>query len=419
MFATHYFQKYDSYPVSISAEPQNDLNIIVVIPCYNEPHLQKSLNSLLECNKTKCAVEVIVIINSSENSPEFVLQQNTQTFEEAVHWAKKNNTEKFIFHILHTPGLKKKDAGVGLARKIGMDAALLRFDQLNNPNGIILGFDADSLCDKNYLTEIEKHFTKNPKLNAASIYFEHPISGNEFDIKIYQGIVEYELHLRYFNQALRYCEFPHAYHTIGSSFAVKANAYMKQGGMNKRQAGEDFYFLHKIIPLENYSEINSTCVIPSSRSSDRVPFGTGAALEKWLASSDEQILTYSMDSFADISAFITANILLFQKSDAVIIRFYNLLPEAIKRFIKADEFLIKINEFNKNSASILNFKKRFFAWFDAFRIIRFLNTIHVDYYKKMPITQEAKKLLLVLGFTDVPDDALRLLNLFRKIERNC
>ena len=39
-----------------------------------------------------------------------------------------------------------KDAGVGLARKTGMDEALYRFNMLGKPEGIILSYDADSLC---------------------------------------------------------------------------------------------------------------------------------------------------------------------------------------------------------------------------------------------------------------------------------
>ena len=92
----------------------------------------------------------------------------------------------------------------------------------------------------------------------------------------------YELHLRYLNLFSRFTGFPYAYHTIGSCFGVRAETYASQGGMNKRKAGEDFYFLHKIIPLGEFREINNTCVIPSPRESDRVPFGTGAAIGKYL-----------------------------------------------------------------------------------------------------------------------------------------
>ena len=84
--------------------------------------------------------------------------------------------------------------------------------------------------------------------------------------------------------------FPFAFHTIGSSMAVRASSYMRQGGMNKRKAGEDFYFQQKIIPLCGFTECNSTVVYPSPRPSYRVPFGTGRAMLGYLQNGE--VLTW-------------------------------------------------------------------------------------------------------------------------------
>src|SRR5204862_3217619 len=110
------------------------------------------------------------------------------------------------------------------------------------------------------------------------------------------------LHLRYYIQALRYAGFPHAHHTIGSCMAVRAGEYRQQGGMNKRKAGEDFYFLHKIIPLGGFGDLTGTTVYPSPRPSDRVPFGTGKAVRENLPG--RQIKTYPLDAFLDLKQMI-------------------------------------------------------------------------------------------------------------------
>ena len=60
--------------------------------------------------------------------------------------------------------------------------------------------------------------------------------------------------------------------------AVRPEAYMKQGGMNRRKAGEDFYFLNKIMSLGGFGECAETTIYPSPRTSKRVPFGTGQAV---------------------------------------------------------------------------------------------------------------------------------------------
>lgn len=418
MFANQYLEKNKKYFTDIEIPPHSDLKISIVIPCFNEPCLLRTLDSLFHCDPPHCAVEVIVVINSSEKSPAEALSQNLKTIEEAEIWKKNHSKDKLRLHLIVKTDLPEKDAGVGLARKIGMDAATARFNTLNRPDGIIAGFDADSVCDKNYLTEIEQYFNEFPETNAASVYFEHPLQGNEFTHETYNGIIQYELHLRYFNQALRCIKFPYAFHTIGSSFTVKASVYVKQGGMNKRQAGEDFYFLHKVIPLGNYVEINSTRVIPSPRPSDRVPFGTGATIKKMADNKEDVLTTYNLKSFLDIKQFIDRSDLFFDADED---RCHNLLeeiPKPLRNFLVKNNFLASLAEINNNSANTTTFRKRFFVWFNAFRIIKFLNMTHIGSYDRIPVANEALKLLKMMNaqYPENPDNRL-LLELYRKIDR--
>jgi len=99
---------------------------------------------------------------------------------------------------------------------------------------------------------------------------------------------------------LDFAGFPDSIYTIGSAFAVRAEAYVKQGGMNRRQAGEDFYFLNKLTKLGTVAEINDAFVFPSARVSDRVPFGTGAAMTKWMNEDEDLTKTYNFAAFQDL-----------------------------------------------------------------------------------------------------------------------
>ena len=245
-FAETYFKRFSAYEKQIDSLPDKDLFLSIVIPAFNEPDLCSSLEAIVNCDEPRQSVEVIVVINASEDSPEDILRINRKSYEDAVQFSKENSSPKLQFKILHFDNLPKKFAGVGTARKIGMDEALRRFGSLNKPDGLIAGFDADAKIDKNYLKEIECYFKNHPHTNGCSIHFEHPIEGSEFDDQIYERIINYELHLRYLNEAMRFANFPFAYHTIGSGFVVKAEVYAKQGGMNRKKAGEDFYFLHKL-----------------------------------------------------------------------------------------------------------------------------------------------------------------------------
>ena len=116
-----YLRKYGFNKPEINEVVSSDLGIVVVIPCHREKQLIQSLESLNACDKPNCSVEIIVVINASENSAQAVLQKNEQTYREALAWSKNTNNERLKFHFLVHNNLPKKHAGVGLARKIGME----------------------------------------------------------------------------------------------------------------------------------------------------------------------------------------------------------------------------------------------------------------------------------------------------------
>jgi len=295
-----------------------------------------------------------------------------------------------------------------------MDEAVYRFLQSGVNNGVIIGFDADSTCDENYLEEIEQTFFSGKQVNGASIYFEHPLEGDEYDPAVYEGITLYELHLRYFNQALRYTGFPYAYHTVGSSFAVSASAYVKQGGMNKRKAGEDFYFLQKIISLSNYTEINTTRVIPSPRPSERAPFGTGASIRQWIENKPTALDTYPLEPFDDLKDLF-ALVPEFYKANPEK-HFFSLSP-TLQDYLLQNDYLKHIAQINSNSASLETFVKRFFDWFDGLKTVKYLNESCRTVYGKQSPQKAAARYLQMLGYEN--DLSIKnMLNIYRKVEKS-
>ena len=143
-------------------------------------------------------------------------------------------------------------------------------------------------------------------------------------------------------QALRYTHFPYAFHTIGSCLAVRGSAYVKQGGMNRRKAGEDFYFLQKIIPLGNFGEINSTRVIPSARVSDRVPFGTGKAMMKWYESGEKVFKSYNPEIYEELFKLFSGIDNLYDSKEPDYVRYYKDLGSCMRKFISLSDWIDKI-----------------------------------------------------------------------------
>jgi hypothetical protein len=418
-FANQYLEKHKEIKFQIKAGPPEDLRYIVVIPCYYEKSLIDSLESLYNCIRPAGSVEILIVINSSAKDGNAVKEQNLKTYKEAGEWIKVHPDKKLNFHIIYLPDLSPNYAGAGYARKIGMDEAVRRFNIIRNPSGIIISFDADSICDNNYLVEIENYYNAYPYANGCSIYFEHPLSGDDFPYTVYNAITLYELHLRYYIQSLRYISFPYAYHTVGSCFTVKVLTYVKQGGMNKRKAGEDFYFLHKIIPLGNYTDLNSTRVIPSPRPSHRAPFGTGAAINKLLITGQQEFMTYNPGCFEDLKEFFNLIPSLFKKNPGYIKDKTSKLPHSIKEFLAKNNAVFKINEINNNCKSADTFTQRLFNWFNAFKVLKFLNFCTEYYYPQQSILSAVNILFrkLELSLAGNPD-RLQMLKLLRDYEKN-
>lgn len=369
-----YFERFGFCERQIGDAPPRDLGIVVVVPCANEPDLADELESLRACERPDCAVEVLVVLNSSAAASEEVRAQNRVSAEQGQRYA----------HVICMPGLPPKHAGVGLARKIGMDEALRRLADVGNLwDGIIVNYDADCRCDANYLRAIEGHFAENPETPGCSIYFEHPPGAADL----------YELHLRYYVQALRHAGHPYAFHTIGSCMAVRAQVYMEQGGMNKRKAGEDFYFLQKVMALGNYMDLLTTRVVPSARESDRVPFGTGKAVGEQLRG--KPALTYPFEAFLDLKAF-----------------FENVAnpPARMREFLQAQDFETKLREIRENTASEQAFRERFFRWFNGFMAMKYIHFARDHYYGARPVAEEARRLP---GMSDPAD----LLAAYRHLQK--
>lgn len=382
-----YFSRYahrDEYLRDQTVE--KDLGIAVTIPCYNEPDLINTLESLHLCQQTLCPVEIIVLINHPEGSDLKIIEHNRSTYNIALDWADKFSTNQKKFHIMPVLEIPGKKAGVGMARKIVMDEALRRFARTGALEGIITGLDADTICDPNYLKGIEQYFTENPGVNGATIYFEHPIEPAH-DPEHALGIASYELHLRYLIHALRYAGFPYAFHALGSSIAVRASVYAKQGGMNTRQAGEDFYFLQKILPLKNFGEIHTTKVMPSGRISDRVPFGTGKAMKEWKKSGVKVLNTYNPNIFEDLKHLYWHIEMKAMLRNSEIRNFYLKLPESIKGFIPETEWIGKLDKIRRNTTNPDTFKYQFFQWMNGLRTLKFIHYARDHLYKNVPVAE--------------------------------
>ena len=402
-----YFNRFSFRKINIALEPSKDLKIIVVIPSYNEKDIQPTIDSLfLKQDDFSFNVEVIVVINNSESEIEEIKEQNLLTLNTLQNLSETySNSNMHLIPVL-IGDLDSKHAGVGWARKLGMDLATQRFRTINY-NGIIVGLDADTLVESNYFNSIYSFFLNN-NCNAASIHFEHPVTGDSFSDVHLEQIKYYELHLRYYKNSFKYSNLPYSFHTIGSAFALTASAYARQGGMNRRKAGEDFYFINKLIKGEIFGEINDTKVIPSPRISDRVPFGTGRAILEGLNSQKDLSITYDFQSFEIIQSWINR----IETKDFK----YGNFPEILKAYMGEEIWIKHHTMMLNNTNSHKSYLKLFHNIFDAFWMLKFIHFLRDNYYPNTSLLDNTNTLLVKMGYPIISSINSQL-EFFRKLDK--
>lgn len=376
-------------PPIFTDQVTENVGLVVTLPAYAEPDLIGALESLKACVLPSCPVEVIVIVNHPETATTEQRALNLSVSEEAKNWADLHSTDHLRFLISDPIEFPKKHAGAGLARKVAMDEATVRLQQSQVENPIIICFDADAACSSNYLQEIEQHFKKFPKSLGCSLNFEHPLTESPTDF-LNEGIMQYELHLRYYQAALVYANHPQAEFTVGSSMAVTRNAYVAQGGMNRRKAGEDFWFMLKLMMAGEITAITEATVYPSSRESFRVPFGTGRAMSEMTEKKDNTFCTAAFSSFERLKVFLTS-------VDDLYLGPVDIGDALTLQFLEKEDWISVLDEIRAYTTDVASFKKRFYRWFNVFMVMKFFHYLRDEAEADVAVLDASNDLAIPLG----------------------
>ncbi len=392
-WADDYLEKHALHEPFIRVYPEQTLRQVVTIPALNESGLTRSLDSLFSAPPDHPETEVIILINSAENASTETLQANRQTFEHTRQWIATHKRPRITFHLLMEENLPARGAGAGLARKLAMDEAIHRLNLTGQPHGILLSLDADTLVEPNYLRSVPDHLSSNQSEGCA-IRFTHPLDpashpGKPYPGEVYQAITRYELHQRYYLASVQSTGYPYAFHTVGSAFAVTAHAYCAAGGMNRRQGGEDFYFIQKVASRGRFSECNTTTVHPSPRPSNRVPFGTGPAVQRQLDQPGKPYLTYHHEPFRMLHPFFQQCLAGYPNTSPESLE--NKQPAVLRMFLSDSNFRSAYSEILQNTASHTTFTKRFRNRFNMFWILKFLHFAEKNGYPRQPLMEACRQ----------------------------
>lgn len=404
---TPYLQQRALLFQPLPRKPSSQLGLVIVIPACRDQQLLLCLMALHRCTLPDSDVDIIVVIHDSEADAPEARALNLSIGADAERWAARHNSTRRWFHIVYHCGMSRRDAGPELARKIGLDEACRRLEQVGSSKGVIACLDSGSRCAVNYLSELELHFRSNYQCPASSIYFEYPLKGAEHPYETYIAAANHELSLRYLVQAQRYAGYPYSFHTQGPGMAVRCDAYQQYGGMNARRANKDLPLLNSFTALPHFLELTSTCIHASPQLSDRLSAQHKILIHNKLYR-PEQLKTYSFQIFEDLRLLFQNIPLLYHNN------FDDLsLPESLRGFAQEIGAASKIAELRRNAADADTFQLDFFNWFNQLMINKFARFAKDHYYPDVPLTTACKVLLAALG-EDAENDTFTMLRLFRQ-----
>src|SRR5262245_5446116 len=95
-----YFERFSFCHRQIPEPAAPGLSMVVVIPCFNEPNLVASLESLRKSERPGAAHEVIVVVNSAANAEANAIEQNDRTLREAQAWVDAQPDPKLTVHLI-------------------------------------------------------------------------------------------------------------------------------------------------------------------------------------------------------------------------------------------------------------------------------------------------------------------------------
>lgn len=354
--------------------PGSGVKLAVVIPSLAEREsLGDVLGSLAAGSLRLSEVEVLVVVNQPEGAGPETAENNLQTLRELPGLAPAGLAVHALDRASPGRALPVKSAGVGLARKVGMDAALRRLVQAGaGPRAVIACLDADSPAAPGYPDALLEFFESNRDALGGICEYAHLFSNRP---RLALAGVVYELWLRYYELGLGCARSRFAFPTIGSTLAVTAGGYALAGGMPPRKAGEDFHFLRNLAKLggaQPIGRIRKAVVYPRARLSDRVPFGTGRAMRVCLEEGmDRYLYAEPPDVFFEIGDFFQALLPGFQEPEYL----ENSASPRLRNWLTRAGAWEVFKKFRAVYPDPEHFSMAVQHWLDSLEIVRYANRV--------------------------------------------
>ncbi|MEZ5536102.1 MAG: hypothetical protein R3F02_10805 [Thiolinea sp.] len=374
--------------------PQHDqpaYRHVLVIPAYQESSdfLHRALQSawfnrdillILVINQPNTQTDISPqqqLFQYARSAGELIRQQQNLTLI-STNTETAQNSGDILLVDRYTLSIPAKQ-GVGLARKIGADLALMLIDKGMISSDWICSTDADAILPDDYFSVLN---TTDPDWIAACYAFEHV--GGEPAVR--QATLIYQQAMHYYVKGLQQAGSPYAHFTIGSTLAFKAAAYAQVRGFPKRAAGEDFYLLNKLIKTGIVGRIEQTVIKLQARLSDRVPFGTGMSTAKIIKLTEQGLpfCYYHPQSFIALQQVLQQFGSLWDARNDLA-AWLEQLPEYSAELLLKAGLARFVETQRRQSVSKQQFDSQLVNWFDGLKTLQFIHGLRDRVYPDVPL----------------------------------
>lgn len=417
-----YLQSYSESEAHSIPKLNQQFQYSLIIPAFDE-HPQ-FLQQLIQQFSHESLL-IILVINRPDN-------QGREANAQLYSWIEKtlepiaNHENQSLFKISIKTALLvvdrntkpiPKQEGVGLARKIAADCATMLIQQGIIESPWIASTDADTKLPDEYFQTFSElslseasHTTSSAKQNVSVVCFpfqhkQHIDSFSNENLahteKNQAGSIQhftqlYEIKLHHYVLALRWSGSPYAFHTIGSCLAFNYLHYAQARGFPKKSAGEDFYLLNKLAKLGKVHLPNQPILSIQSRLSDRVPFGTGPAVQALHNSGQhsnngmDENLFYNPDLFNIIKSINNEARLqlgLATKNEQNFVELNEKQKAALQELKVHLNIAPQLDKFRQQYATTEQKEQALNNYFDAFRTMKAVHFLRDKAFPNVPFAQ--------------------------------
>lgn len=396
-------QKYlDQYAEPESREivcpTQHKFERCLVIPAYAES--PEFVLRLLSAWPEDEQLLVVLVINRPEPCTEanremaaLCLEQVQQLLpmveadDKTLSWRKARDCEiQFLLVDRCSEHPIPKEQGVGLARKIGCDIALQLYASGQIKSQWLHTTDADAHLPADYFSAKLEHC-------SVGVYSHRYLQAEP---KLYQATKIYDLRNQAYRQQLATAGSEYGFNPTGSLLALHFPSYAEVRGFPKRAAGEDFYLLNKMQKIRGVAEVQSDPIELECRLSDRVPFGTGPAVSKLMASAqfEREKIFYHPECFE----VFAKGLALLGCTDPARWLCTDEIPEEFREALRelkissAIKHLKPLYEKDRSDAAskLRNYQYHLNLWFDAFHSLKTIHFLRDNYFPSISYQEWTK-----------------------------